>query len=95
MIRNLFQWIVYSSKDPTKFSLTLKGIVTTVVSIIATLGFYFGLRVFPQGQIVDLLGELIDDIGTIIATIGSIISIFGALRKIWLTILGENHQNPL
>ena len=73
---NILQWIVNSSANPEKLSLTIKGAVVFVPSLIILLSL-FGFKASPES-----LTELINLLATFA---GAAFMLFGLGRKIYLT----------
>ena len=80
MIKNALQWFIYSSKDPQKIALTVKGLVP----LVALLGF------FDQ----NLLDSASDSIGEVVVAIGQVLTagmvVWGLVRKIYLTLTNKS-----
>ncbi len=80
MMKNILNWIVKSSADPTKTSLTLKMGIPFVIIVVG----WFG---YGSSELEPLLSELINTIANVLAMIGLVISgaysIFGFGRKIY------------
>lgn len=76
---NFYNWLIKSSADPEKFSMTIKGILLACVPIVATLlTAFFGLDI-DQSSLINLVSQLC-------IAIGSLLAIFGGIRKIVLTV---------
>jgi hypothetical protein len=90
MFKKIIQFVVYSSKDPSQISLTLKGFAGVVASIIVTIGAVFGLQQLPASELTQALKDAVDGTMTIVAGVSALVSVYGAIRKIYLTAKGEN-----
>lgn len=75
-IKAIWNWIIYSSADPEKFSLTLKAVVPFLVL------FKIGDQVTIDG-FVGIIAHLV--IITVTWITGAIAT-FGALRKVWYSM---------
>lgn len=93
-LRNVVTWIVYSSKDTSKLSRTLKWGVSALV-------IYFGWQGVDQAVIEPLLVESSDQIVTIVASSGKIVAeiaqvvtqigaVWFGILKIYNTVFQEN-----
>lgn len=71
-------WLVYSSENPSSFSLTLKGIVATIFPIVIMLVQQLGFT-FDTGKVEAF-------ILSIIAICTTAITLVGAVRKIYNTM---------
>jgi len=71
---------IASSIDPQKLSLTIKGVIGLVATIVA----FFGI-VLPIGE----LNPIADQIGDLVALVAGVVSlgftIYGGIRKIYNT----------
>ena len=80
MFNKIFQWVVFSSADPERFSLTLKA----GLALLVLLG---------VGNITpDMQNEFVNDSAKALVKSGELISAvitaFGAARKVYLSIVG-------
>ena len=74
MLKNIFQWFVYSSRNPQAISMTLKGLAAVLVM--------FGVESAIAEEFTSYTVQLIIDIGHLVATV---ITILGFGRKLVLT----------
>ena len=75
-VKRIWFWIVRSSENPKKLSLTLKGLAGTLLAVVAL----FNITLVPQlGYMVDFLIT-----GTVLmfGAIGALTTAYGAFRKI-------------
>lgn len=81
-LKNILQWLVYSSANPQKFSLTLKAVAFYLVFIFALANI-----TVPQDEILEIL---------LIATdlLTKLVIAYGAARKLF-TALGNFTKNYL
>lgn len=87
-IKTFFEWVVFSSKDPEKISLTLKGILGAGVTA-ATIGMNLaGVGGASElGQVVDALISAVQSFAVLVT---SIMTVYGLVRKLYSTVKGEN-----
>lgn len=78
-----FWWIVLSSKDARKYSLTFKSIIATIAPIALMVG--VDTSSLPEG--VDMLVTILEQVGLLVASVSAFI---GFVRKVHLTVLGAN-----
>lgn len=71
-------WLVYSSEDPSNFSLTLKGIAATVFPIVIMLVQQLGFTLDTSKAEAFVL--------SVIAICTTVITLLGAVRKIYNTM---------
>ena|SRR3990167_892451 len=89
IMKKIIAWVLLSSKDPNKVSLTVKGVLTGAVVWIVWWGGLFGLHFDPES-----LGQIVEVVSTVVQlalTLGSMVAtLWGLLRKIWKTAKGTN-----
>ena len=91
MFKTFLTWLLKSSADPKKLSLTLKGIIPFLVILIG----WFGIG---QDIVEPLLSQTADAIVNVIVALLTALTAFqtlyGFVRKIWLTLKkkAENSQ---
>lgn len=74
MLRNIFQWFVYSSTNPQVISLTLKGLIPLLV--------LFGIDASVGDTLVDTINQLVLNLGLVFS---GFLTLYGIVRKVWLT----------
>lgn len=74
---NILNWILKSSADPTKLSLTLKGVFGFGVSALAVFG--VGLSLDDVNGFADSLASVVANIGLLVS---SAVTLVGFVRKI-------------
>lgn len=85
----LWDWIVYSSANPAKYSGTLKwGLGLTAVLITGVLG--FAHLQFPTADWTSFGDALIQGVQDILAGLTLLGTAFSLLRKMYLTVTGKN-----
>lgn len=77
MLSTIYNFIVYSSADPEKISLTIRSAAFVIIPVLMA---YFGWDESTAG-------EFISDVTTLTVMA---FTLFGFARKIILTYLGEN-----
>lgn len=89
MMRKFWAWLLLSSKDPEKASLTIKSILSGVATYAIFFTGFFHITVGASD-----INNLIATIGTLTGTVLMLISAFsatwGAVTKIYHTIRGTN-----
>lgn len=82
LIKKGFQWLVYSSQDPAKLSLTLKGAIPFLVIL-------FGFAHVPSEAtnffLNDLFGQLVVLVGKTAEAVSAVVGLYGLARKLWNT----------
>lgn len=89
MIKRIWLWLIYSSKDPSKISTMIKGGVAFLVTLLT---FWATATHIPfSGDDVKALGDnLITVIQGIALVITTLVTLFGGIRKLWVTFTGEH-----
>ncbi len=76
MFKKIIQWFLYSSKDPAKFALTLKGAIPFLVLL-------------NIGD-VEALGTVFDSVANLLVLTGTwatgAMTFYGAARKVYLSL---------
>jgi len=88
-IKRIVEWIVVSSEDPTKLSLTVKGFLGGLVTV-AT--FFLGLQdiVLDQGLVRSLIDQTVSIVQIMAGLVSALAMLYGGLRKVTLTATGEH-----
>ncbi len=83
VIKKIMAWIVWSSKDPEKLSLTVKGVLGTGV----VLAGYLGVSSAELGPLVEGMTKFTSEI---VGTVTAAMAVWGAVRKLYTTYVGTN-----
>ena len=90
---SIWDWLVYSSANPSKYSLFLKGTLVTVATYATVLAGFAHISV-PSDlitQIIDGIVAVVQDFLMLVAVVAATV---GAIRKVILTITGKNADPP-
>lgn len=80
-MKKIIEWFIYSSKDPEKLALTVRGIIGFIGTIAVAFGFSLtGL------DINSLIGNIVDIFVNIATLITTIIAGYGFIRKLVITL---------
>jgi fumarate reductase subunit D len=90
-----WDFLVKSSADPTKYSLTVKGTLLAAVPVVMqVLGFACTFGQVCIDMDADLLTAVAQSAGTlvfhILTVLGMGLAFYGLVRKVWLTLTGQN-----
>lgn len=89
MIEKIWSWLVYSSTNSQKISLSIKGAIGT---ILVTVSLFAGDINIPL--LGDLLNSVIDSgfmvIQSAVGLVSAIAMLLGAFRKVYTTLTGKN-----
>lgn len=88
-------WVLVSSADPKKASLTIKGFLVICVGYFAqTTSLLCGLGVVCLVTDSSALDSIVEGLSNIVfwglSIAGAAVSIWGGIRKIWLSASGQN-----
>jgi hypothetical protein len=81
VIKTVWEWLVKSSADPNKISLTIKGALSTAIIVLG----YFGIT-GQQLDVTSIADNSAEVIVQIVAAVTTLTTLYGAARKIWLTL---------
>lgn len=87
-MKKIFDWIVYSSANPEKISLTLKGAGVLIPTIIMLLSF-LGKSSVSEIDLQVVLSSFTDTILAILAAVSAVASFVGLVRKIILSLVAS------
>jgi glucose-6-phosphate-specific signal transduction histidine kinase len=79
----VYNWIIKSSVDPGKLSLTIRGILSGIVFLAVSFGADSAYNSLDLNVVAHDIAIIISQLGMMFS---SIITIFGLVRKIYLTI---------
>ena len=90
MIKNFINWLVTSSADSSKISLTVKSFLVGVgllITYAVNLGLvHVGFLPAEYNQFVDAVIQIIQSTATVIT---SLAFVYGFVRKLWLTFVPQ------
>lgn len=88
-IKKIWNWLVLSSANASKISLTVKGVL---LGLLPTIVYFSGILGLHTS--IDILNIVVNDISMVIVELGTLISVaatvIGLIRKIHATITGTN-----
>ena len=84
---DIYNWIMKSSANPENLSLTIKGILGTIVFVAVSFGANYTFNVDALSYDIT---NVISQIGIVIS---SLITIYGLVRKIYLTIKNSSQNS--
>ena len=77
-MKKIVNWIVYSSANPEKVSMTVKGVLTACVPMaIAIFGVVFSIQVDQVA--------FLEAVSQVSVALGAVLASAGAIRKVYLT----------
>jgi hypothetical protein len=84
-----WNWLVYSSADPKKVSLSVKGALTVASSFIIGIVAIFGVGV-SNDDIANIIEAISLVVEMALVLFGAVMSLIGLVRKVYRTIKGEH-----
>lgn len=84
-----WKWVVYSSADPVKTSLTIKALLVSGVTYL-TVVFQFANINFGNFELNMLIDAIVAFIQALLMVVSTATALFGLLRKSYKTIKGTN-----
>jgi len=85
----IFTWLMVSSKDTEKLSLTVKGVLIGAVTYIVFFAGIFHFNV-DQGDLNSLANQLADIVKMTLSLVSAVATTVGLIRKIYLSLTGKN-----
>jgi len=93
MFTKIINWVIYSSKDPSRYSLTIKGsagwVAASIVSLLAVM-FQEEVNTGDVNSIITMLGDIVGSglqlVSQAVEWVALVLALYGAIRKIYLTI---------
>lgn len=94
-LERLVTWLLHSSADPRKMSLTVKMALLSVVPwVMQTLGFACALGTvcvaFDQSMLEVVAADIAQVVYYVLTAVSMLGFAYGAVRKIWRTLTGQN-----
>lgn len=83
MIKKLFELLLQSSQDPAKLSLTVRGILVTLVPVILITAQYFGLGMLQENDVIAIIEGITTIIAAALTLVGLVMTTWGMIRKLF------------
>lgn len=83
-LQNIWNWLVVSSADPSKTALTVKGFLTTALSVILLISPLMHIN-FGQTEATAVVDTIVQFIASALTVIGAIVTLLAFIRKVMLT----------
>lgn len=85
IVDKVWDWLVWSSADPNQLSLTVKGALTGVVTLI-TVGTGIAQIHLPDG-VPMILSELVDGAVSVVQAVAGVVSALAVVAGLWRKLL--------
>lgn len=82
MFKTFLEAVLMSSSDPTKISLTIRGLLVTLVPVILIVAQHFGLGLLAESDVLVIIESLTKIIASILTLIGLFMTTWGMIRKL-------------
>lgn len=86
LLKKFWEWILWSSKDPNKVALTVKGSVIAAIPVILWVTGAMHVGGASSDGLVDLGATAGEVAGNLVGVVGVLITTWGLIRKIILSI---------
>jgi hypothetical protein len=89
-------WIVLSSKDSEKFSLTIKGFGTAFMTLLTVVAGFEHVQL-SSADLTAVVDAAVSLLQVVCLAVSTAVTLYGAIRKVVITLKGENAvlNNPL
>ena len=91
MLKKIWNWFVVSSADPSKVSLTVKGVLVGIIPILVSILPIFGLKL-DATTLGDVAGSIESIINAVLTIVALALGIVGFVRKVYNTLGGKTTQ---
>lgn len=88
-MKKIIDWIIYSSEDPAKISMTVKGILTAAIPTIIFVAKIFNVEIGSE-DLTAFVDALVLFIGAVSMAVSAYMTVVGFFRKIFTTLTGNN-----
>jgi len=89
VLKRVWAWLVLSSADPNKVSLTIKGALTGLVTMITISAGLAGVQL-PSEGLTEAVDAIISFVQFSLLWLSSAVTAWGVFRKVWSSISGDN-----
>ena len=90
IMNKIIQWLVLSSSDAAKLSLSVKGILLGIIPILITVTGITGIQI-PNAETLTAVVELVGTfIQVALGIVSLVVTLIGVVRKILSTLQGTN-----
>lgn len=88
-LKTIWSWLVYSSVNADKISMTLKGLAVGLIPVIIVVFSLYNVQLesVKLNGIVDSLSDIVFAVSALVSAISVT---WGAFRKLWTTVHGTN-----
>lgn len=85
-MNKIFNWFVYSSKDPQKLALTVRGLAVGAVPTVILLLNYFGVAGIGESDLNGVVNAIENAIILGFGTVSAVMTVWGLVRKIYIAL---------
>ena len=80
--QGFIDWVIYSSENPDKLSLTIRGFLVGILPVLAF--------VFPHVDFAPVIESFVALVSQLLGLVSISMMIYGGIRKLWTTYKGTN-----
>lgn len=89
ILNRIWAWLLLSSSDPNKVSLTIKGALVGLLTAITMVAGVANIQL-PSEALTQSVDGIIAFVQTSLLWVSSAVTAWGAIRKVWTSISGDN-----
>ncbi len=89
MLKKFWLWLVLSSSDPTKYSLTIKSALTGVITALTIVAGLTNITLSTP-DLTAIVDNIVATVQTILLLVSLVTGTYGFIMKVWDTINGTN-----
>lgn len=86
-MEKIWNWLVVSSADPNAYSLTIKGTLLGIATVLTMLA---GFGHIQLGDLTPLVDGIVQAVQAFLALVSSVVFVVGLVRKIYRTANGTH-----
>lgn len=83
MLHRFLEAVLMSSQDPSKVSLTVRGLLVTLVPVILIAAQYFGLGMLAESDVLAIIDGVTKIIAAALTLVGLVMTTWGLIRKMF------------
>lgn len=89
-MKKIIDFIVWSSVNPEKVSLTVKGFLAMCISIAVPTLTLIGVTAVGNADLTAISAQILSVITDSLTVASGLVTLYGLVRKVYLTLKGEN-----
>ncbi len=89
IIGKAWEWLVFSSQDPNKVALTVKGAILAAIPVSLWISGSLHFTEVSSNGVTTIAGDTGELVGNLLGIVGTAITAWGLIRKIKTTLQGQ------